>query len=448
MKHIALTLGIVFMAVSGWASSVCSGYGVQKSTAPERQELLKDTKQNLILKANESIVSIQNAKKYLVDCQDRVCREVKQHFISALSEQMRISKMLTVLSKSDILFYEPVLKVELMLQRGELDADSVTTFNLAGFSFSEREKQMAFELWKKTFSEFIKDFKGPREQPSGSLQHQINDVFSMASLQLVNMNPLLPFLTEAAISKPSELFKAFDKLIEFNHEFLAIVAGYRTEHKTGFWSYVNLAVPDHEMGLVNFPSQIEYTIATKPESSRKNLCNAWHDLETQQKWRVRTSIGVGFTAAVVCGVGVWSGVGTIPAAALCSFAVADGVWGSYVGIKDSNMGYYSAYAGKVLNMHDVEFSEGVQNTLDAKHLQASGRAVFVINMIGLVPIARSVMTVTKGVRGTLRSLIVVPSADVAGASSEAGTSRLVYVLLTLRGLELSTDSLTEIMASL
>jgi hypothetical protein len=432
------------------AADVCSDAQKGLSTPQTRQELLVDTKKFLVGKANDSIISLTNAKNYLATCNESVCEEITKHLMSTLAEQVRISKILSVLSKSDVLYYEPLIKFDLMMQRNEIQPDDITQFKLSGFSFSDEEKHIAFELWKQSYKAFAPQYMATENitQPSGALQSKINSFFSLAEVQLVSSNPLLPFMTEAALTDKKELFIAFDKLIEFNKQFLSNIQGYKTAHKTGVWSYVNLAVADHEMGLVNFQSNIGELISNTQGAKRTNFCNAWNDLKIQQARRVRTSIGVGFTTAVICGVGIWSGVGSLPAAALCSFATADGLWGAYVGRQKSNLGYYSLYAGKVLNLENAKFSSGVMTYINAEYIRGSGNAVFLINLVGLLPIAKSVITASKGVRGSITSLLKIPSADVASSTSESASSQLVYVLLAMRGLELGTDRLTEIMADL
>lgn len=448
MRYSLLFIFLLLLSVESHAQSVCQGIKSNSSTADVRNSLLQETKKQLIEKANVSIKSIETAKLYLQNCNDKICREIEFHFLSALAEQIHISKILKVLSTGEHLYYEPVLKVEMMLKRNELIPDDVINFNLKGFTFSAKEKQQAFELWKQLFFHHLPEYEEHHTQPSGHFQHKINNFFNIASLELVNKNPLLPFIDESALTDRKSLFAGFDRLIQFNKEFTNIINSYKTHHKTGFWSYVNLAVADHEMGLVNFGTLIEDVIAKSDTSLRQQYCSAWNYLQSQQTLRVRTSIGVGFTTAVVCGVGVWSGIGTVPAAALCSFAVADGLWGAYMGKKTSNLGYYAMYAGKVLSLDSLNFSEGVMSYIDSKQLQNSGNVVFLINLIGLVPIAKSVITTVKGVRGTVSSLLVLPSADVTTSATEGASSKLIYVLLALKGLELNTDNLAEILAQL
>lgn len=431
------------------AQDVCSSITSNKSTPESRQELLVETKAQLLSKANSSITSIQNAKYFLEKCNNPICREIEDNFMMTLREQMNISKILKVLSTVDYLYFEPLVKVEVDIKYNKIDMLNVLNFSQKGFSYTEKEMEYAFELWKQLFFHYYPNYEDWIHLPNGELQNKMNQFFEIANLELVNKNPLLPFVDESVFTDKKNLFKAFDKLIEFNKEFISLVDTYKTNHKTGFWSYVNLAVADHEMGLVNFDSLITEVIGSQPNKvKQEKFCRARNFLQSQQKIRIRASIGVGFTAAVVCGVGIWSGVGTVPAAALCSFAVADALWGARMGAKTSKLGYYSAYAGKILNLENLNFSEGVMSYIEAKQLEKSGHIVFLINVVGIVPIVRSTIAATKGAHGTIKSLLVVPSADVAGSTSEAASTNLVYVMLALRGLELNTDNLNKILAGL
>jgi hypothetical protein len=215
----------------------------------------------------------------------------------------------------------------------------------------------------------------------------------------------------------------------------------KTNHKQGFWSYLNLTLPDHEMGLVNFQqlSMIEIENYTKSHNSSAKrdlgiLCSAWQDLQTQQKRRIRSSIGMGFASAIVCGVGIWSGVGTAPAAALCSFSFADGLWGARRGYLDSQLAHNSFYAGREFFL-DGTFADGVLSKGRSLELENQADVVMLINLLGVIPVIKAVATAGKVGRGSILSLFKLPTNDVAGSALESKSASLAYIMMSLRGVE-------------
>ena len=140
-------------------------------------------------------------------------------------------------------------------------------------------------------------------------------------------------------------------------------------------------------------------------------------LVEQRRSRVKSSIAVGFSTAVACGIGLWSGIGTLPAVALCGPAIADGLLGGYRGYSDGNLAMSSAYAGRSLS-NEGQFSGEIRSQLEANKIRGKANVVLAVNMLGLVPILRGISAVSKSGRSGFVSLAKVPASDMTVSMTE------------------------------
>ncbi len=440
--NLKIILGILVLTTNVYASSpsICENIQYIESTNEERKLLLNHTLKTLISGAKESVDNLTTVKIFLTQCQSYECDNYQAEFKKVLLQQIYVSKLIkAILKKSSVSIIHRtrsplnLKQVLQMISDRSLKPQNIAQFELEGFSFDHKDKQDALKLWTNVFVRMV------NTAPKKSLKHIVgltNKYFKQLSYDTIAINPLLGFLNEDQAKDIAEIEKAFEKLIDFNQDFLKQVSGMQTDHKSTFWSYINITLPDHEMGLVNFPTVIANVIKSNGDTNSKikTLCSAWKDLQTQQKIRIRASIGVGFATAVVCGVGIWSGVGTLPAAALCSFAAADGLWGARRGYLDAKIAQSSLYAGVKLYANG-EFGQGFLSPESSARNHTQGKIVFMINILGLIPIGRAVATTVKNVRGSSLDLFTIPSADLTVSTIESGSANLAYATLVLRGSE-------------
>ncbi len=450
MKAVILVLTNFLAIISSYADtdSICLDSAYIKTNLAERSELLVKVKAKLTDQASKSIENLRHARNYLFSCRNEECKIFQDQFLGSLSEQVHISKVIKAIVHKSNFRVGPkskkpmTLKVALALIRDQkLEPEHVANFNIEGFSFSVDEKHRALRLWTNIFVRLVNTSPNSTYR---SVKRKTDNYFKQLSYDYLSTNPLLAFVTEADLNQFKNLRRPFEKMIEFNKEFLEQVGNYKSFHKTSFWSYLNLTSPDHEMGLVNFSEVISDVIELNitSNSNKITLCSAWIDLKRQQKIRIRSSIGVGFGTAFLCGVGVWSGIGTLPAASLCSFAIADGLWGARRGSLDNNMAKASQYAG-VKMLDGSTFSEGVFSPETSARKAAQGQIVFLINMLGLVPVGKAIAATAKSGRGGFLDLFKIPGSDLTVSTLESASSNLAYATLVIRGSEAIQNEFKE-----
>ena len=443
MKHIVIGLMLLVLGEKIFAqdSQICESTAYIRSTPEERFQLLLETSSLLVTGAQESIQNLSRAKTYLTSCRSQNCENYQAEFLNVINEQIYISKIIkAILKKSRVTLNHrtrsplTIYNVLKMIEDKTLRPSNIAIFDVAEFEYSNSDKSQALKLWTNVFIRMVD--KAPEDSKLRDVIKKTNNYFKQLSYDMIAINPLLAFISERNSTSIAEIGRGFDKIIAFNRDFLSKVTDMETNHKTGFWSYLNLTLPDHEMGLVNFPGVITKVVQTKVtnQAEKTAFCSAWKDLERQQRRRIRSSIGVGFGTAVVCGVGIWSGVGTLPAAALCSFAIADGLWGARRGYLDSQIAQSSLYAGVKLYSGGA-FTEGFLSPESSARQRTQGQIVFLINMLGLIPIGRAISTTVKNTRGSSLDLFKVPSADLTVSTIESGSSNIAYTTLVLRGSE-------------
>ncbi len=427
----------IFCAVRGETLPACELTSYAESNASERDFFLRSLKYKLIQDSQKSMQSIASAKNMLVQCQAGSCPELYESFMAVLNEQMHLAKMVKAIVKKGGLQRvnaRQVFTVSGVLRKiksGSLQPTEIGSYSIDGFEYSKEDQEKTLQLWQHIYVKTVAHL--PQQSHYQASIDATNLFFRQLSHDLIALNPLLAFLNENDLSEPQKIFAVFDKLVQFNQDFLVSVEDMKTRHSTTFWSTLNLTSPDHEMGLVNFSNYANGVVEqySRTETDQKILCSAWVDLKSQQRRRIISSIGVGTAAAVVCGVGIWSGVGTIPAAAICSFTVADGLWGARRGYMDSEIAYISRFAG-VQALSDGTFSQGMLSLSESKKQELQGDVVFLINIIGIVPVARALKMAQPGVRGKIFDLVKIPGSDVVVSTIESQSANIGYGLLILQ----------------
>ncbi len=432
-----ISVSLFYGAASGETLSGCESTSYAESNITERDFFLRSLKYKLNQDSQKSIESITSAKNTLVQCQAGGCPELYDSFVAVLTEQMQLAKMVKAIVKKgglqrasarQVFTISGVLK---KIKNGSLQPAEIGSFNTDGFNYSEDDQEKTLQLWQHIYVKTVAHLP-PRSHYQTSIDGT-NLFFRQLSHDLIALNPLLAFLNETDVSEPQKIFAVFDKLVQFNQDFLVSVEDMKTRHSTTFWSTLNLTSPDHEMGLVNFSGYASGVVEqySRTETDQQILCSAWADLKSQQRSRIISSIGVGTAAAVVCGVGIWSGVGTIPATAICSFTVADGLWGARRGYLDSEIAYISRFAG-VQALSDGTFSEGMLSLSESEKQELQGDVVFLINIIGIVPVVRALKMAQPEVRGKVFDLVKIPASDVVVSTIESQSANIGYGLLILQ----------------
>ncbi len=425
---------------------LCQNTPLIESDLSQREFLLRIMKDKLLTNSQKSLENLSKAKMYLSNCHTSSCQSFYQDFVKVLDEQMRLSKMVRAIAQRSGLqrinarqAYTNKLVLTLIRDK-KLPPSAIADFRIDGFSFSEAEKEKSLQLWQHIFVKIVSET--PSKTDFATTQKKTNQFFLQLSNDLLAMNPLLAFLNEDSLLSSDKIFSVFDQLIRFNQDFISAVDGMQTRHVNTFWSYLNLTATDHEMGLVNFENYADKVITqySRTENDLQILCSAWYDLERQQRKRILTSIGVGTAAAVVCGVGIWSGLGTVPATAICSLTVADGLWGARRGYQDAEIAYVSRFAGTQL-LADGTFSEGVLSFEESEKQNLQGDIVFLINLIGVIPVAKAISTAGKGLRGTLFDLIKIPGSDVIVSTVESRSANIGYALMVIQQSEVLSENM-------
>lgn len=438
---VLILLAVTFVYKKSYAGvdETCEAVKYIKSTPTEQTRVLNYIKRSMMYDAKESIKSINQTREYLSNCETFECEQMLQSFQNILVQQMHVAKIVKAINKRNGINIKSrsyadfkVSRILTMMSEQKLYPNLIADFNLEGFNFSSEDRQDALRLWSNVYIRMaILHNNDYRLTLSKTKKY-----FKQLSYDLMAINPLLAFLTDESVLDSQQIIMAFDKMIEFNNYFISQVEGFKVNPQDNLGSQFNLSNKDHEMGLVNFPIYMGrlIDIYRNDDAQKITLCSSWKDLVDLQTKRIRSSIGVGFSMAVICGAGVWSGLGAPVAAATCLPAVLDGLWGARRGLLDARISHAALYSGVKLYKNG-EFSEGIMTPELSASKTTQGHIVFMINVLGLIPIGKAVAATSKHSRGALFDLFKVPSADVAVSTFEGVSSNVAYATLVLRGSE-------------
>ena len=430
--------------------SYCSEQGSGTASVAVQKRLMQGI-QNEVL--NSAVIARNRLKNALICFQNLENKEDCKTFHDELSanviRQMKAAKIVRAIVEKK---YVPITRVSRngfinIFNDDTLSPEHVAQFQIRGLTFTQEEKEETLYVWKRAYLEILnheiisgqfgRDRNSCAEyqfQSSTPIEQKIVELFKHINDEFIKNNPLLPFINEGGNqSMDQKIIGAFNKLIQYNEEFGSMVESFRFDHADNAYTLVNLTIEDHEMGLLNFSEAATKVIKRFPEASRANACASWEELKNIQERRVKTSIGVGFGTALVCGIGVWSGIGTLPALALCIPAIGDGLLGGYRGLRDSQVAELSQYAGRSLGS-----DRQIRSMDEAIALRAQGQVVALVNFLGIIPIARAVGTVKLGARGNITSLAVLPSNDATDSYVEINASKLATLVEVLLDFSEST----------
>ncbi len=454
VKQIGLKIFILLFSLVGsraYAQNLasCSSYAYTRSSAEHRSELLTELKASLLTESQEAAASLSQARRFIDTCTDEACNQFRTNFYAVLVDQVRTAKMARAIAERGPGLFAylraPRTLVEFIQrkERGTLRPENVARFEVPGFTFSEQEKQETLEIWYHIFI---------RTAGRMGVTTNVRDIymetqryFRLRNQELIEMNPLLAFVSEDILHNPRQLSQAFNRMINYNEQFLRRIEQFETSHSTSVGSYATIWINDHEMGLVNFSGQADRLLSTLEDQSDIDvMCSAWHDLKRQQTRRVVTSIGVGLGTAIVCGVGSLSGIGTAGAAVLCLPALADGSLGAWRGRADSNLSYNGFFAGREIDLNG-DFSHGLLTYENSSVLDHRGDVVFLVNLLGLIPVGRAVQAAhaveslrnagTAVARPQLYQFFALPASDMSVSGVEVNAANISYLLLLVRNFE-------------
>lgn len=442
---------------------ICSKYENGKDKKEIRDLLLSKVKENLLTSADVAETHLKRARLCFDNSFIPGCENFKNLVMNSIAENFKMIKVTEALSK-DLGAITKLKNKDLirLINQNKISANKIATFNNAqasssflkpgswGYDYSENDKKTILNVWKMAITQELEkqildksaNVNSCYDFENASAEAALKNVtknFRGLTNSIINSNPLLALLDEKSHKDPKAVSEALEKLTLHNHDFSQTIKGFETKHSDSYLSYVFIAIWDHEMGLVNFPQQADHVINQLNETERADACASWSYLESQQFGRVNSSIGVGFSTSVVCGIGLWSGVGTLPALAACTPAMTDSLWGAFVGYRFAKLSYDSGLSGKHLNS-GIEFSGGVTPYNQSKKLTSQGAVVSFINLLSLYPIVKGVGSVTKGVKGTAFDLVKIPSVDLSVSFTESksgviGLNKLSRWLWLIKGEE-------------
>ncbi|MCO5143010.1 MAG: hypothetical protein M9962_07975 [Oligoflexia bacterium] len=422
----------------------CEAYPNGESSPETKVKILSNVKRSLLVAANKTERRIQDT----IDCfrlhkSDSYCVEFRTNLTSLLKHKKESLKILTSLSQHHSRGLMQLSKNAIfnLASNPELDPRAVANFNL--YRYTKEEKNHALQLWQRAMIKLLNDDLQEKNaqveqkscedflfQSASKFQYIINKSAEASVTDMIDQNPMLEILKLKEINDVN-IEKALRKLKDYNHKFVDLIEAMRVDHKDTIPSRFILTMQDHEMALVNFPNIALLSIEKMEEKEKANACASWAHLEKQQSQRIKSSIGVGFSTALLCGAGIISGLGTLPTLAACLPSIADSLWGAYRGYNDSKIARLSGVSGREFDIHG-EMKEGIRTKEEARELARQANLVVFINLAGIVPVMSSVKTATAGAKGTIKDFAKMPITDSSVSVVEANSGRLTHILKTVR----------------
>jgi hypothetical protein len=423
-------------------SAVCEAYTKGVSSPEMKARLLADVKKSLVRSASASEKRLDDA----IECfrskrSEPICLLFREKLLSVLDQRLHSVKMLTAIadSQSGRLARSSRKANFATIRNQEIPAEMVANFSATGYQFSAEEKATTLRIWRHmTLQSLSQEIEKKNLRPDSAtcldfnftpaphLRQAVQQIAKNAVTAAMEQNPLLEILHTKPLNEKS-LENALVQMRDYNDKFVKIVEDMRIDHTDSIPSRFILTAHDHEMALVNFPKFALAAIEAMPESERANACASWERLEKQQSQRVKSSIGVGFSTALVCGVGIISGLGTGPALVACTPSIADSLWGGYRGYADSKTARLSAFSGR--GMNDLgEMTPGIRSKEEAQALARQGNLVAFINFAGIAPVLSGAKAAHVGVKGSFKGFAKIPISDSSVSALEMSAERLANIL--------------------
>ena len=418
------------------------------------------------------------------DEDDESCVVKRTSFIESLQAQIKALKMaeailLRFMGPDKTLSRNAYLN---RIREGDIQPEEIAEFNIAGVEFSEQDKLDALETCIRTYTEIVSHelnwgvyqpnpnscskFVTNRDRP---LNYIMRNAFGKVISSYITANPLLAFLPKSRNLEPKDFIEAIEELIEYNESFASKVGDMEVEHSEEVAKYFTLWIDDHEMGLMNFPNIALRVVKKMPRKKQAKACKAWSELKSLQKKRIYGSVGTGLGVSVACGGSLWGASALLTSSMLppaqlaglliaagtlasgsCTAAFADGVYGSWVGVRDAFTAHYSGYAGSMVAL-DGTATSAIRSVEEAKVLRTRGILVgganfLTLGMIGKavsaeIKLARTVIRATeksasKSMRAKLVKLAQLPATDSSVSIFESQAALLALSMTLVRGPEI------------
>lgn len=426
--------------------SYCEAYPQGKSSPEGKLQLLAGVKGSLSVSAEHAKERLNDVIECFHERRDEPsCKSFRQNLLHVLANRLRAVKMLTAVGEKNTLQLSQLSRnatFNLAIDP-ELPPELVANFQSSGFTFSANDKASALKIWQRmAIQSLAQEIESKKIQPNANTcqdfmftpassmrQSMVSHVNSAKEISL-EQNPLLELLKTQPLNEQS-LEESLVKLRDYNQKFVDLVKDMRVDHKDTVPSRFLLTMADHEMALVNFPKVAMQNIAKLPENERANACASWAGLEKQQSQRVNSSIGVGFGTALVCGAGIVSGFGTVPALAACLPSIADSLWGGYRGYADAKTARLSQFTGRELS-DTGGLSDGLRSREEVKALTRQGNLVAFINFAGIVPVLSGAKAATPGVRGSLKGFAKIPISDSSVSALEMNADKIAGIMQAVK----------------
>ena len=458
-RTLVLTLMLVVSATIkaiAFAQEVCSLLPPTQEDPRYRAKLMAETKSRLLDLSHQSLSHLLDLRQcFLGDSRRCHAFDTPENLRALMRRQLTVYKLLQPITKARpwqlARISRPALTKNLRDRPEVLRAQA--RFEHFHFEYSEQERRRVIELWKNTLlmamGEEIESGRfGDIEavecdqftfDNSVAVFRAVQNGFEGLEKNLLESNPVLEYLKEGDFEDLQAGAFAFDQVLSDKSGFLQRTFQLRTNHRTEWWSYPWLLLPDHEMGLVNFSALFETIIEELPQEEQAKACASWAFLQRQQQNRVQASIGTGFATAIGCGLGVWSGIGVGFAAKSCLPNFADALIGGSRGLIDAQYADQSRLIGRSIATEDRPSAlQPLRTHEKADQLLTQGRIVAFANFIGIVPVLQSVRTATQGARGSLSSLAKMPATDASVTTVEVNSGLITLAfMLGARSLELA-----------
>jgi len=379
---------------------VCQYHTGGQDTTQNRVDLLRGIKKSLMNEAIKSEVDMVSIKHCLVESKDPVCERYSNGLFTLFKQQVEQIRALAYLSNVQINYVQltraALIKI---ISKANFSIENLFKYNIKLGHLSEFEKNLAHNIWLKTFREITSSEQVYfMDQNPGNNCHiyfheniipKMTNIFKSKIEDYMRLNPLLTFikfnkpLTKKAISQ------AANKMLNYNKKFQKKVNKLVVSHEEKATNQFNPLVTDHEMTLLNFSSfAAKYILNLSDNTQKADACTSWNKMKAQQNRRIKSSIAVGFGTAVTCSVSLFGG--PFVAAGGCGPAFVDGVVGTFRGREFAKLMEYASYAGQSLDKNQ-SFSNDIIGMDEAEYLQRKGNIVAFVNILGLIPVTQGIV---------------------------------------------------------
>ncbi len=396
---------------------VCNKYPTGNDSDLSRIKLLHGLKSSIITDTFKTEVDLNAITYCLESSNETPCLEYRKTLLNIIVGQVEKLKAITYLTRVSPGFTS-LSRGALynMLTKNNFELDRLFIKNYRAGNINDFEIALAHGIWLNTFKAMVEpEFNSLNKSSLQCQTYLIQPIiptmikyFKAQASYIIKQNPLLSFIPLNKEVTQKSIVKALNKMISYNQKFRKKIEKFHVDHKDNLYTQINLAINDHEMGLLNFSSfAAKYIMNLKDQNKKSDACSSWNAMKALQKKRINTSIGVGFTTALTCSASLFAG--PKGAAIGCGPAFVDGVVGAYRGHQFSKLMSYAQYAGQ-----NIDFSQGMtespfMTSEEASYLQQKGKIIAFANVLGLLPITQGIVKHVRMIPASKRSQYVLPT---------------------------------------